>query len=1085
MRIRSWSALKTNIFIIVAASIGLITCLSLIKPVGADPLPVIHESGTLTSDDIWSEGNIYVIDSTVTIASGVTLHISAGAIVKYVAPWNDQGIAVASGGHLDVAGSLSDPVVFTAYRDDTHGGDTNGDGTSTAYAADYPAAITLNGGDAAVRFADFMYANKAINGHTAGSLTIEDSSFTNSWSGIAVYSDNTSTVYGIERNHFAMTGNDFAVNLSGVQDVSNIVLAGTDENTFSGAGRQATVAISDAYVPTGTTWAVDASSGVILRVEQGQLTVNGTLSVGSGVVYAQCGPSYTSQPSTLVNGVMEIAHGAVVKSKLTQGIRVNTGATLEVVGTSSDKVTFTSLDDNAVGGDTDGNSSSIPSTDQYQSAIRLNGGGVGVVHANFKYATGIYGTTSTGLSVQDSAFTDAWTGANLTSDANAPLILRRDTFIMNGNDGPALLIYGSPDITTIPLSGTDQNIFAGTSGAIEMQVSGVVVPSSQTWEISQSSNAHVRVKDGGMVVDGTLTIDPDVVFEQDGPAYASEPSVTLNGSATLGHGVIIKSRFTNGIAVKAGGQLNINGAPNDPVIFTSLRDDTSGGRAGYSDGTPYGSDYGSAINMTHGSAAIGYANFKYAETAIKSGAPDNVVVADSTFSNMSHVMQIESPANFSFERNQMDVTDNVYAVRLFDVNDLTDMPLGGADANSFTGVLNGSRTVQVEGGAIPVLKTWTIASSSHAILSVTYDPVSVVGSLVLDPNVIFLQSGISWDQKPSAIVTGSMTLGSGVLVKQFYTKGIQVNPGGTLNVNGTATAPVNFTSINDDATGGDTPNDGSSTPARGEYDSAVAANGGTINITHAAIQYANKAIQSSSGTTNANYLTISKPSTGAQVGGGTVNLLHTQINDAYYGIYATGGSTVMRGSFGTITNFAVASCDWGAPSCFVDAAYTDWGTDAGPSPSTGGLACGQVVALPWLTSTGTAATGPIFWSANCSSSTSQNEQIVTRESNFGNMISSLGIDCSNGSQDACDAINRRVTCMQSAYSLAKTNATTSFSLPSNFTVGGFVQLLSDDFKDFIVDHGVADGTSDVLGAAQDATQITSDMNAAYNSCLSA
>lgn len=42
----------------------------------------IYRNGTITSDETWTSDNIYVIDGDLTIASGVTLTIQAGTVVK-------------------------------------------------------------------------------------------------------------------------------------------------------------------------------------------------------------------------------------------------------------------------------------------------------------------------------------------------------------------------------------------------------------------------------------------------------------------------------------------------------------------------------------------------------------------------------------------------------------------------------------------------------------------------------------------------------------------------------------------------------------------------------------------------------------------------------------------------------------------------------------------------------------------------------------------------------------------------------------------------------------------------------------------
>ncbi|MBN2391606.1 MAG: hypothetical protein JXR84_12850 [Anaerolineae bacterium] len=115
--------------VVTLAAAGLFTA----TPVRA---ATIYVSGTISSNETWTADNVYVINGDLTIAAGVTLTIEAGTVVKFQYQsfvYSMRRMVV--NGTLDLQGTTVNPVVFTSERDDTYGGDTNGDGYATLPAA--------------------------------------------------------------------------------------------------------------------------------------------------------------------------------------------------------------------------------------------------------------------------------------------------------------------------------------------------------------------------------------------------------------------------------------------------------------------------------------------------------------------------------------------------------------------------------------------------------------------------------------------------------------------------------------------------------------------------------------------------------------------------------------------------------------------------------------------------------------------------------------------------------------------------------------------------------------------------------------
>ena len=194
-------------------------------------------SGTLAASQTWLDTFTYEVPTELTIPSGVTLTIQAGAVVKFGA---GSGITVQSGGHLIADGTVAQPIVFTSINDGSFGGDTNGSACAPA-PGDW-GQVTVNG-SAAFDHVEVFYGSGAGNtGITSGAIL--DSGGTVSFSdgviGDTLY-DGLDTVYNgntsISNSLFTDTDRAVVCTFSGsTVSIVNSTFDGNDIGMYAHAG---------------------------------------------------------------------------------------------------------------------------------------------------------------------------------------------------------------------------------------------------------------------------------------------------------------------------------------------------------------------------------------------------------------------------------------------------------------------------------------------------------------------------------------------------------------------------------------------------------------------------------------------------------------------------------------------------------------------------------------------------------------------------------------------------------------------------------------------------------------------------------
>jgi len=159
---------KTNTQIMKRAAIllGMTLPLIFLLSCGEDPEPNETEIVEITEDisiaTTWPGNAIYVIKK-YDFYVDASLTIMPGAVIKFT----DGGanMTIGNNGVIIANGEENNPVVFTAFADDAHGGDTNDDGNSSASAGSW-GLIDVNGQRADFTWCEFHYGGNNPDGIT-------------------------------------------------------------------------------------------------------------------------------------------------------------------------------------------------------------------------------------------------------------------------------------------------------------------------------------------------------------------------------------------------------------------------------------------------------------------------------------------------------------------------------------------------------------------------------------------------------------------------------------------------------------------------------------------------------------------------------------------------------------------------------------------------------------------------------------------------------------------------------------------------------------------------------------------------------
>lgn len=432
--------------------------------------------GAITTNTTWTtSGSPYVLTSHVTVKDNIVLTIEPGVVVK------SQGGRI----HLDVDAQLiangtgANPIVFTSYKDDAYGGDTNSDGQTTLPNRGDWGGISANH-NTVVQLQHVLIRYGAYSLSVEGSLNLHDSTIEQSnYDGVVIYTASSSApVISIERstiqsndgsgitvsqqpNSLAIRNTTIRNNrltaliLNGVTTAeitdNTIVVPAETEYNYTVSGISATDANNNLVIRNNRI-SRDSSvsfhnTGIHLQRSAAQLInnqVNGfRIAVNVSDGYPQVVPTYSGNNfqgnkyntvgvsggitggtwtnfgtlnhliygyAYLQAGVsLVIPAGNVIKFAPTDSdysdeggsLYLSTGAQLIAVGTATQPIIFTSVKDDAYGGDTNNDgSATLPAPNNWRGLFGEGASAFQMQHVLVRYGTGI--STSGSIVFQDS-----------------------------------------------------------------------------------------------------------------------------------------------------------------------------------------------------------------------------------------------------------------------------------------------------------------------------------------------------------------------------------------------------------------------------------------------------------------------------------------------------------------------------------------------------------------------------------------------------------------------------------------------------------------------------------------------------------
>jgi len=832
-----------------SANHGVTSATLLVDVAPVTPLATITVTGDITTSTTWSDliASTYVIQNFAEVAAGVVLNLNNGTVVKASGSGQicEDGIACA----IDTMGTLNATgATFTSINDNSVGGPT---GTGSPAEGDwrgFGVAGTLSLSNTTVDYAAFCQYGTcdSLFGYGGPSITFTNDSFVNSAQLIA--QDDTGPI-----------------TISGTRTSGSITLQGVDAPVLTGDSvTDGNINITCHSVPTIENDVVTNPGGIAYYIESQAIVldqVTGDTATGTGELAVEFDASVVtgtwsgSLPivayrGLTISGTVTLPQGTTVKLGGT-GLVCANGVTcsIKVAGTlDATGVTFTSLNDNSVGGVT--GSGSPGEGDWLGFGVT---GTLDLSNSVVDYADGctyglcesLFGYGGASITVTGGTFSNS--SQLVVQDGTGPLTVSDTTTDASLN----FQTEGSPVITGDSVS--DGTITVEDQTTMPTVTDDTVTdPGGMAYFIQSPDIDFDNVTGDSAVGNGTLAIEFDASIAtgtwNESLPMVTENTLVLTGTTILTSGSVVKStssgqfcQYETACSIDVEGTLDATG-----VTFTSVNDNSVGGMTG--SGSPAEGDwYG--FGLEGGTLDLRGSSVDYAATckyglcqSLFTNGDDPVTLTDDIFSDSAQLTFDGDPGQITVTGTTADAT----------------LSMVGVESPVVTGntVTSGQIVIYNEINSQITLENNQVIDPLGAayVISTPYlDLADITGNAASGPDteIELLQSTLvdsgTWQNPISMVIAGqllilpsvTLTLSAGTVVKGNYPAGGQPCPDGSLCsflVEGELDADgVTFTSVNDNSVGGDT---GSGTPIEGDWGGFGVAGTGILTVNNTNVDYA-------------------------------------------------------------------------------------------------------------------------------------------------------------------------------------------------------------------------------------------------------